>query len=88
MNKPDELHWLVQPKTIRRLWWGLWFVLGLIVAAQLVFSVKGYFGVDGWFGFGAAYGFLCCLGMVFFAKLLGKLLKRPAEYYQESDRDA
>ena len=62
-------------------------VLAASVAVQLLFKVKGYFGVDGWLGFGAVYGFLCCLAMVLFAKVLGWLLKRKEDYYQERDLD-
>ncbi|MDZ7669657.1 MAG: hypothetical protein U5Q16_09660 [Gammaproteobacteria bacterium] len=57
--------------------------LALTVLAQLVFPVKGYFGVDGWFGFGALFGFGSCVLMVFGAKLLGLVLKRPDGYYHD-----
>lgn len=76
-------HWLVRPANVRRLWIGFSVVLALTVLAQLVIYVKGYFGVDGWLGFGAAYGFLCCFAMVFVAKALGVLLKRPENYYDD-----
>ena len=62
-------------------------VLALCVLAQLLIYVKGYFIVDGWFGFGAVYGFLSCLLMVLVAKVLGWLLKKPADYYAEDDSD-
>lgn len=82
-----EVHWLVRPDTIRKLWWGGSVLLALTVIAQLVIPVKGYFGVDDWFGFGAVYGFVCCVAMVFFAKLLGFLLKRPQDYYADELED-
>jgi uncharacterized membrane protein len=82
MNEDEQqLHWLVRPSTIRKLWIGASIVLALVVLAQTVIYVKGYFGFDGWFGFGAVYGFFSCLIMVLVAKLLGKLLKRPEDYY-------
>ena len=87
MTQGDN-HWLTRPETIRKLWWGLWIVLALTVAAQLVVYVKGYFTVDGWFGFGAVFGFGSCLLMVLFAKALGTVLKRPDDYYAEDDEDA
>ena len=83
MNDQSE-DLLSQPKTIRRLWQFCIVVLALTVLAQLVFDIKGYFYIDGWFGFGAAYGFLCCLLMVLLAKLLGSLVKRPENYYQDN----
>jgi len=81
-NNDEQLHWLVRPATIRKLWFGFSAVLALVVLAQAVIYVKGYFGVDGWFGFGAVYGFVSCLLMVLVAKLLGVVLKRPQAYYE------
>jgi uncharacterized membrane protein len=86
-------HWLERPATIRKLWWGFSAVLAATVLAQLAIYIKGYFVIDGWFGFGAAYGFFSCLLMVVVAKLLGFVLKRPADYYTrnetgEPERDA
>ncbi|PLW67673.1 hypothetical protein [Pseudohalioglobus lutimaris] len=79
----EQLHWLVRPATIRKLWIGFSVVLALTVVAQSVIYVKGYFGIDAWFGFGAVYGFASCLLMVLVAKVLGVVLKRPGDYYQE-----
>ena len=82
VETPDD-HWLTRPATIRKLWIALYAVLALTVLAQLGIKVKGYFGVDGWFGFGAAFGFLCCVAMVLVAKVLGAVLKRPEDYYDD-----
>ena len=87
VNHEKDDAWLARPSTIRLLWWVFAAVLALSVAAQFVFKVKGYFGVDGWFGFGAVYGFLACLAMVLFAKVLGWVLKRDEDYYEERDGD-
>ncbi|WP_282111239.1 hypothetical protein [Shewanella algicola] len=86
MNDEKQLHWLVRPSTIRKLWIGFSVVLTLVVLAQTVIYVKGYFGFDGWFGFGAVYGFVSCLVMVLIAKLLGLFLKRPQGYYDEPEQ--
>jgi hypothetical protein len=83
MNDEKQLHWLVRPATIRKLWIGSSIVLALTVLAQTVIYVKGYFGFDAWFGFGAIYGFVSCLVMVLVAKLLGLVLKRPVDYYDD-----
>lgn len=79
-------HWLVRPATIRKLWWIFGAILAATVAAQLFVHVHAYFGVDGWPGFNAVYGFLTCVAMVVFAKLLGFVLKRPVDYYDEPAR--
>jgi len=85
-EKSDDA-WLARPSTIRLLWWVFGGILVLSVAAQLIFKVKGYFGLDDWLGFGAVYGFLACLAMVLVAKVLGWVLKRPADYYRERQDD-
>ena len=87
MNDEKELHWLVRPSTVRKLWIGSSIVLALVVLAQTVIYVKGYFGIDAWFGFGAVYGFGSCLVMVLVAKLLGLVLKRPQNYYDDPQQD-
>lgn len=88
MNDEKQLHWLVRPSTIRRLWIGFSIILALTVLAQTVIYVKGYFGFDAWFGFGAVYGFISCLVMVLVAKLLGLVLKRPQNYYDEPPQES
>jgi len=85
-QRPD--HWLARPATIKLLWRGFIFVLVALVLAQALIYIKGYFVVDGWFGFGAVFGFLSCLAMVLVAKGLGLVLKRPADYYDDGERDA
>ncbi len=83
VDPAQDNHWLVRPSSIRRLWIGFSTILALTVLAQLAISIKGYFGVDGWFGFGAAFGFLSCVAMVLVAKVLGVLLKRGEDYYDD-----
>jgi len=85
-QRPD--HWLARPATIKLLWRWFIFVLVALVLAQALIYIKGYFVVDGWFGFGAVFGFLSCLAMVLVAKGLGFVLKRPADYYDDGERDA
>ncbi len=82
VGTPDD-HWLTRPETIRKLWIAFYAVLAITVLAQLGIKVKGYFGVDGWFAFGAAYGFFSCVAMVLVAKVLGAVLKRPEDYYDD-----
>lgn len=84
-HKPAELHWLVRPATIRRLWVIFGIVLALTVAAGLMLGPHGHFGIDGTFGFHAWYGFITCVAMVVVAKLLGFLVKRPENYYRDRD---
>lgn len=78
----ETRHWLTRPETIRRLWWMFAAVLALTVIAQLAVHIHAHFGADGWFGFYALFGFISCVAMVVFARLLGRLLKRPEDYYE------
>jgi len=82
-DDPTELHWLVRPQTIRRLWFVLAGVLALTVVAGLFVKLPGHFVWDGEFWFFAAYGFATCAAMVFGAKALGFILKRPDDYYDD-----
>ncbi len=90
MNESDqsapseqETHWLVRPKTIRMLWWVFAVILAITVVLQFFIPIKGYFGIDGWFGFGAGFGLISCIAMVLAAKLLGVVLKKPQDYYDD-----
>jgi cytosine/uracil/thiamine/allantoin permease len=74
-------HWLTRPETIRRLWRGFIAVLVAVVVAELAVDRHGVAGIDGWFGFGAWFGFLSCVALVFLAKAVGVVLKRPDDYY-------
>ena len=81
MNEREK-HWLTTPRAIRRLWIGYIVVLVLTVLPDLFVAQYEHFGIDGSFGFYAWYGFLACAAMVVAAKFLGKLLKRPDDYYE------
>ena len=87
MNNQQSDHWLVRPKTIKRIWQISIVLLTALVLLQLVIKVKGYFVIDGWVGFGAYYGFLSCVAKGIVAKLLGFVLKRDENYYAEGEKD-
>ena len=77
-------HWLVRPGTIRLLWAVFLSVLALTVLASLVTEAHAWFWLDGTFAFNAWYGFATCIGMVVFAKLIGRLLHRKDTYYDRN----
>lgn len=82
---PDEKarHWLVRPRTIRRLRIGGGVMLAGLVLADFLVHGHPSFGVDGTFGFYAWYGLITCMAMVLVAKGLGVLLKRRDDYYDD-----
>jgi hypothetical protein len=55
--------------------------LGLSLLAGLWVEQHPLIGIENHFGFFGGYGLLACLVMVGLAKLLGRLLKRPDNYY-------
>lgn len=74
-------HWLVRPNNIRLLWRIFIAVLAITVLADLLVDHHAGFMVDGTFGFGAWFGFLACMALIFGAKALSLLLRRPDTYY-------
>ncbi len=79
-----DRHWLYRPHNWPRLWqWG-GVILLLTVIAEFFVDVKPSFGFADWFAFYAVFGFASCLLMVVFAKWLGNWVKRPEDYYDDS----
>lgn len=80
-TKPQDMHWLVRPKTIKGLWLGGILLLGIMVALGAQAHPHVTFGIEGSFAFFAWYGFVTCILMVVGAKVLGMVLKRKDTYY-------
>mgnify|MGYP003386465853 FL=1 len=77
----QNIHWLLRKENIRKLWIGFIIILMLTVLAGFFVHQHESFGIEDSVGFFAWYGFVTCVGMVVFAKLLGFVLKRPENYY-------
>lgn len=80
-SKPEDMHWLVRPKTIKKLWIGGIVLLVAMVALGAFAHPHVYFGIEETFGFFAWYGFVTCVIMVIGAKVLGLMIKRGDGYY-------
>jgi len=76
-------HWLYLPATRRKLWIAGISILVLTVIAEFFIHLHAYFSITEFFGFYAVYGFLSCVILIVIAKLLGWLLKRKEDYYDE-----
>jgi hypothetical protein len=74
-------HWLTRRTTIRKLWFGFGAVLAALVLLDFFVVHPAKFSLDGWFGFYPIFGFAVCVALVYGAKALGLLLKRPEDYY-------
>lgn len=81
-----DTHWLVRKTTIKKLWIVGILILAGTVAAEFAVHMHGEFGLDELFAFNAWYGLGTCAIMVFGAKILGLILKRPDTYY-DADHD-
>ena len=75
------MHWLYRPENRRPIWTAFVVILALTVAAGFLVDMHPHFAFESWPAFFAIYGFLACVVLVFGAKLLGLLLKRPDTYY-------
>lgn len=75
------MHWLYRPENRRPIWIAFAIVLAATVAAGFLVDMHPHFAFESWPAFFAIYGFLACVVLVFGAKLLGVLLKRPDTYY-------
>lgn len=79
----DRGHWLSRPRSVRWLRRAGALLLAGTLLAQVWMHVHDYFGIDAWFGFNAVYGFITCVAMVLVARVLGRWLKRPDDYYHD-----
>ena len=75
------MHWLYRPENRRPIWIAFVIVLAVTVAAGVLVDMHPHFAFESWPAFFAVFGFLACVVLVFGAKLLGLLLKRPDTYY-------
>jgi hypothetical protein len=79
---PDT-HRLARQRTIRLFWIGFFVLLGVVFAADFLIKHHAYFGLDGIPGFKAVFGFAAVVAMIVAARVLGGLLQRPDDYYDE-----
>lgn len=76
-------HWLYRPGTSRKLWILGSIVLALTIIAEPFISLHPHFSIERLFSFHALLGFIACVVMIVSAKLLGVLVKRKDDYYDD-----
>lgn len=59
----------------------LYAVCLALLAAELLIHREVYFGIEGWYGFYAILGFAAYCGIIYTAKALRRLVRRPEDYY-------
>lgn len=86
-NSAEEIDWIYRESTKKMLMIGLYVTCGLTVLAEailyLFFDGRDTHGPDWGFGFYATLGFVSCSAMIFIAKGLSFVLKKPTDSYDE-----
>ena len=84
-----EKDWIYRDSTKRLLWAILGTACFLSIFAELFITRHAHFEVDQSLGFFALLGFGMCAIMIFVAKGLGYVLKKPPDFYdRRGDADA
>ncbi len=78
-----ELTIFDNPKNVKRLRYGFFVALVLILIAESFVEMHGEFSVEHFYGFYAVYGFISYVLLIFVAKLLRKIIMRKEDYYDE-----
>jgi hypothetical protein len=86
-NSGDELDWIYRESTKKMLMRALYIACALTVLAEAILWLfcggREIHGPDWGFGFYAALGFFCCSAMIFIAKGLSFVLKKPTDFYDD-----
>lgn len=72
VQRPKNIFWVI-----------LLFLCVASVVPEFFLTRKGYFGIDGMLGFYALLGLISCVVLVLVGNLLGLVLKRRENYYQD-----
>ncbi|MCP4020398.1 MAG: hypothetical protein GY729_01030 [Desulfobacteraceae bacterium] len=78
-----ELTIFDNPQNVKRLRFGFFIALAVVLVAELFVDMHGEFEVDHFFGFYAVYGFISYVLLIFVAKLLRKIIMRKEDYYDQ-----
>ncbi len=77
----EKKYWLDDFQNVRKLYYGLWIVCGLLVTADFFYEKHVEFPIEGFIGFFGFYGFVSCVLLVLAAKQLRKIVGRDDDYY-------
>ena len=78
----DKKHMFDNPRNVKRVLYGLFGSLVLLLALEPFVHKHSYFPWEAGFGFYAIYGFVACVLLVLVAKyVLRPLVKRDEDYY-------
>ncbi|KAB1442856.1 hypothetical protein [Pseudodesulfovibrio senegalensis] len=80
---PEQPDFFSRPAVRRILWFLLYASCAAAVLAGFVYPTKAPFEFVSFYGFYAILGFASCAGLIKLAKYMGKILKRPGDYYDQ-----
>lgn len=78
-----DTHRRENPRGNRLPWIAFFVVLGGVFSADFLVKHHPYFGIDGIPGFKAVYGFAAVVALMVGARVLGALLQKPDDHYDE-----
>ena len=78
-----ELKLFDKKRKINRLLWFFYACLALLLVIDPFIHKHGDFPWEDAPNFFAAYGFVCCVFLIFIAKLLRRGIKRDEDYYEK-----
>ncbi len=85
MKHDKKLTFLDSPETQAKFRKGFYLFLCILLAVDLcawfLFERHGHFAWEAIPFFNAAYGFAVCIGLIFIAKILRRIVKRKEGYY-------
>ena len=79
----DKKHMFDNPRNVKRVLYGLFGSLVLLLALEPFVHKHSYFAWEAGFGFYAIYGFVACVLLVLIAKKLRNVVMRKEDYYDE-----
>ena len=78
----ERSRWLDDRRNVRKVLAVLYAVCAALLSLDLFYDKHATLWFEAWFGFYAFYDFVACATLVLVAKVLRKLLSRPADYYE------
>ncbi len=78
---PEKRYWLDDMGNVRKLFWALIAVCGLLLLADAFYEKHVHYGFEKWFGFFGLFGFGVSFALVLTARELRKILMRDEDYY-------
>ena len=77
----EKKHLFDSPRNVKSLLWLFYASLGVLLVIDFFIHKHPDFPWEAKANFCAAYGFVSCVGLIFIAKLVRRLVQRDEDYY-------